>query len=174
MAMKCPNCGREVAEDKKFCGDCGAMIPPPMYAPVQRQPIPPKQDWLGTNWKALASVFVVLIIISVSMGLIYTQEWSKIKVIVSHSEYSQIRVDVYIDGILKASVGVNPGTTIVGVWPVSAGTHTVQIDRGNWYFVDRLLFSDYWAYDSPDGYIDFTYAYEVGPLYTKNVYITLS
>ena len=26
MAMKCPNCGAENPEDKRFCGDCGATI----------------------------------------------------------------------------------------------------------------------------------------------------
>ena len=84
-------------------------------------------------------------------------------------------MDVYIDGVLKGSVGVSPGTTIVGVWSVDAGTHTVQIDRGYWYYDPGGWFTDPYHYsEGPDGYADFTYAYEVGPLTTKNVYVDLA
>lgn len=149
------------------------MTPPPVYAPAHPQAIQDRPDWLQSNWKTLVGVVVVLGILAISTGLVYTQPWSKIKVIVSHSEHGDIGVVVYIDGILKASVGISPGTTIVGVWSVNAGTHAIQIDRGAWYYHDGWL-SNYWYSESPDGVTDFTYAYQVGPLYTKNVYITLS
>jgi hypothetical protein len=116
---------------------------------------------------------VVIIALVLTPVIIYTAPLSKIKVIVSHSEHSSIGVDVYIDGVLKGSIGVSPGTTTVGTWSVVAGTHTVQVDWGSWnYYVG--WFSSYWEYYEPDGYSDFTYAYEVGPLYTKDVRITLS
>jgi len=185
--LKCPNCGAGNPEGKAFCGDCGATLPQPpppppvqpmQYAPAQYAPIQKKPDWLESNWKGLVGVVVVLVILAGGLGLVYSQPLSKIKVIISHSEYSSIGVDVYIDGVLKGSIGVSPGTSIVGVWSVVAGTHTVQIDRGDWYvYVITHWFSpDEYVngYDAPDGVADFTYAYDVGPLYTKNVLITLS
>ena len=134
------------------------------------------------------SVVVVLLVVLSVVGLIYNQPWSKIKVIITHSEYSSINVGVYIDGVLKGSIGVSPGTSIVGVWSVNAGTHTVQIDNGHWdvspgywYTVTHWFSPDetFWVpatynYVAQDGTADITYAYEVGPLTTKNVYFTLS
>lgn len=109
--------------------------------------------------------------------LAYSMSWSKIKVIVSHSEMGSIGVNVYIDGVLKGSVGGSPGTTILGFWSVDAGSHTVQIDAGYWYtyIITHWFAPDEYvnAYEGPDGVADFTYAYDVGPLTTKNVYIDL-
>jgi len=197
MAMKCLNCGTENPEGKAFCGDCGATLPQPpppppvqpmQYAPAQYAPIQKKPGWLESNWKGLVGVVVVLVILAGGLGLVYSQPWSKIKVIITNSEYSSIGVNVYIDGVLKSSTGVSPGISIVGVWSVSAGTHTVQIDNGHWdvspgywYTVTHWFSPDetFWVpttynYVAEDGTADITYAYEVGPLYTKNVYFTLS
>ena len=188
MAMKCTTCGMEIPEGQKFCGNCGSIISvPPPVEPTQPAPIPTKQSWLESNWKAVVAVVVVIVVVLASVGLIYTQAWSKIKVILNHSEHAQIDVNVYIDGVLKASLGVNPGTSIVGVWSVDAGTHTVQIDRGywdveegywytitHWFSPDEIVWVPAtYAYIGSDGFADFTYAYGVGPLYTKNVYIYL-
>jgi hypothetical protein len=60
----------------------------------------------------------------------YSMLYSKINVIITHSECSSIGGDVYIDGVLKGSIRVSPRTSIVGVGSVDAGTHTIQIDRG--------------------------------------------
>lgn len=46
--MKCPNCGKEVENNARFCGSCGKPVPPPapqrtpppQYAPP---PVPPPQ-----------------------------------------------------------------------------------------------------------------------------------
>jgi len=189
--LKCPSCGAGNPEGKMFCGDCGTSLPQPPPPPVQpMQPVyaQPKPNWIRSNWKGLVSVVVVLLFVLSIVGLVYSQPWSKIKVLVTHSDYISIGVMVYIDGVLKASVGANAGTSIVGVWPVVAGSHTVEIDSGHstlipgyWYVVTHWFSPDeyFWVPDSrevvaPDGAIDFTYTYSVGPLYTKNVYITLS
>ncbi len=82
---------------------------------------------------------------------------------------------MYIDGVLRASVGVSPGGwKIIGVWSVTAGTHTVSVDGGDWYYYSGGWFTDpYWYYEEPDGTPDVAYAYEVAPLNTKNAYIQL-
>lgn len=103
---------------------------------------------------------------------------SSVRGILAHSEYGEITVNVYIDGVLKGAVGISPGVTIVGVWSVVEGTHTVQIDRGDWYvqLVEHWFSPDEYVntYAPPDGAPDFAYDYEVGPLYTKNAYFSLS
>jgi hypothetical protein len=178
--MKCPNCGTENPEGKKFCGDCGAMIPqpppPPPVEPMQPTAVQPKQSRLSSNWRGLTALIVVLVVVFAMVGLVYSQPWSKIKVIVS-SEYAlQIGVEVYIDWNVKATVGVDAGTTIVGVWPVETGSHVVSLDHGTWDVSHLTDQPDYYypnSYDGPDGVMDFTFAYSVGPLYTKNVYISI-
>ncbi len=185
--MKCPNCGAGNPEGKAFCGDCGATLPQPsppppvqptQYAPAQYAPVQKKPDWLESNWKGLVGVVVVLVILAGGFGIVYSQPLSKIKVIITHGEYSSIGVAVYIDGVLKGSIGVSPGTSIVGVWSVVAGTHTIQLDRGYWYVqvITHWFSPDEYVntYVELDGIMDFTYAYDVGPLYTKNVLVTLS
>lgn len=175
MAMKCPNCGTENVDQARFCQSCARPLGPAYSQPQAYIASQPSQtSKAGLSGLKLAILIVVIIALLLAPIIIYTAPLSKIKVIVSHSEYSSIGVDIYIDGTLKGSVGINPGTTIVGIWSVTAGTHTVQIDRGDWYFVDNWFFDDYWDYEGPDGYADFTYAYEVGPLYTKNVRVTLT
>jgi hypothetical protein len=178
MEMKCPVCQSENPEGKKFCGDCGGVLPQPTV-PSEEQPVlavstQPK-GWLASHWKILASIAIVLVVVLASIGLIYTQSWSKIKVLVAHDEHSTIGVNIYIDGVLKASVGVSPGGwKIIGVWATTAGSHTVAIDSGAWhYYPGGWLTDPYWYYEEPDGELDFVYTYEVGPLYTKNAYVQL-
>ena len=181
--MKCPNCGTENDENAKFCQVCGWALGP-AYDQIIIQPPTASKSIL----KWILVLIVVLILVGAGVGAIYTQAWSKIKVLVTHSDYSRIGVGIYIDGVLKASVGVDPGTSIVGVWSVVAGTHTVQVDAGHWhvdpgywYTITHWLSPDEtvwvpatYTYIAADGFADITYAYGVGPLYTKNVYITLS
>ncbi|MCJ7464877.1 MAG: zinc ribbon domain-containing protein, partial [Thermoplasmata archaeon] len=163
--LKCPNCGAGNPEGKMFCGDCGAALPqPPPVQPTQRTPaqyasIPQRPGWLESNWKGLVGVIVVLVILAGGLGMVYSQPWSKIKVIVSHSEYSSIGVVVLIDGISKGLIAVSPGESIVGVWSVNAGTHVVQIDRGQWgvYVITHWFSPDEYVnyYEPPDGTLDF-------------------
>ena len=135
--LKCPSCGAFNPEDKKYCGDCGAMIsqPPP---PLPLQPIQPaytqsaqpghaqpRQDWLGFFRKEVTVLIVVIVVALASVGLVYTQPWSKIKVIV-HSPTAMIAgVIVYIDGVMRGYAVIPGGTSVAGVWSVTTGTHTV-------------------------------------------------
>jgi len=168
--LKCPNCGTGNDENAKFCQACGWALGPayaqrPVQVPTVNKSIP----------KWIVVLIIVLILAGAGIGASYSMPLSKLKVIITHSAYSSIGVDVYIDGVLKGSVGVSPGTSIVGVWSVVAGTHTVQIDRGYWVYHPAGWFSsEYYYAVGPDGVADFTYAYDVGPLGTKNVYITLN
>ncbi len=169
---KCPMCGRAVPETSRFCEVCGSPVGPAIAEMSQPGTAPQQSTHKTPEWTIVVIVLVVIAVIMIP-ALAYSMPWSKIKIIVTHDQYSQVGVDVYIDGVMKGSVGVSPGTTIVGVWSVTAGTHTVQIDRGSWWW-DEGWFSSSWEYSEPDGHADFTYAYEVGPLYTKNVYVTLT
>ncbi|MDE5679463.1 MAG: zinc ribbon domain-containing protein, partial [Lachnospiraceae bacterium] len=36
--MFCPNCGKQISDNSKFCGYCGAVITPPAM-PVAEQPV---------------------------------------------------------------------------------------------------------------------------------------
>lgn len=175
MAMNCPKCGRPAPDNVTYCATCGSLlgIAYEQAGQVAQQMAKERSKRLP-EWAIICIVLVIIALVLIPI-LVYSMPWSKIKVIVEHSEYSTIGVEVYIDGILKASVGVDPGTSIVGVWAVAPGTHTVQIDAGDWYYDPGGWFTDpYYYYVDSDGYADLTYAYEVGPLSTKNVWITLS
>jgi len=181
MAMKCPKCGTENPEGKMFCGDCGTGLPqpPPPVQPMQPMYVQPKQSWIHSNWKGLVSVVVVVLVVLSVVGLVYTQPWSKIKVLVAFNGHGQIGVNIYIDGDRKAQIGLNPssGYQIVGVWPVVAGSHEVSLDIGSWLYIqghyDSGWIPSHWEYSPPNGVLDFSYVYEVGPLYTKNTFIQL-
>ena len=179
MGMRCAICQSDNPEGKKFCGECGGALPQPEQAP-EEQPIvavstAPKPMWFSAHWKGLVAVAIVFIVVLAAIGLVYNQPWSKVKVLVAHDEHSTVTANVYIDGVLKATVGVSPGGwKIVGVWSVTAGSHTVALDTGAWYYDPGGWFTaPYWYYVGPDGSMDFVYTYEVGPLYTKNAYIQL-
>jgi hypothetical protein len=171
MAMICPVCQSEGPEGKKHCSECGAHLPQPEQVP-EEQPIvavstAPKPDWLLAHWKGLVAVVIVLVVVLASVGLIYTQPLSKIKVLLYYGSENedQLQVAVYIDGEEKARGYVSPGYGgILGVWSVAAGYHTVAID---------YLYPNYPSGDSLGDDMKWSYTYQVGPLYTKNVYIYL-
>ena len=179
MAMKCPNCGTENPEGKMFCGDCGTGLPqpppPPPVQPTQPVYVQPTPSWIGSNWKGLVSVVVVVLVVLSIVGLVYTQPWSKIKVIVSNAYTNAIGINVYIDGELKVAMDLGAGTTIIGVWPVKTGSHVVALDHGTWHVYRSGSYTYYYpnSYVSPDGTMDYAYDYSVGPFYTKNVFIDI-
>ena len=120
----------------------------------------------------MAAVLVVVVVALAAIGLIYTQPFSRIRLHVANGEYAHVEVKVYIDGNLKCETTVSSGDyQIVGAWSVSEGNHTVAIDRGGWIYVDEPFIRD-WFYVLPDGVFDIVYGVDVGPLSTKNVWMS--
>ena len=88
--MFCEQCGKEVKDDAKFCGECGWAID---AAPVQNaQPAvlpkaaPPNQNTVPYSQNVPAgkksnNVFIILAILFIAAGMILT--------VVSYSEYQQ-------------------------------------------------------------------------------------
>jgi hypothetical protein len=170
LAMKCPNCGDENPEGKKFCGDCGAVVPQPPPPPVQpMQPVyaQPKQSWIRSNWKGLVSVVIVVLVVLSVVGLIYDQPWSKVKVLLYNQDHTYtLNVAIFVDGkeVMRGRVLPSQGG-IMGVYTVKQGSHLISVD-GFWSYGS-------YAYGSFDNIYDWSNTYAVGPLYTKNVFIYL-
>ena len=166
MAMKCSGCGAENPEGQKFCGICGNKMPePPPVQPVQPAPIPAKQNWFSSNWKALTAIVIVVIVVLATVGLIYTQPWSKIKILARNSSGQPASYSFLIDGVEKARGTIYSGDfVIIGVWSVKTGTHTVKADC---HYLGQLG-------PSLDGIYDYNFDYAVGPLFTKNAWIQLT
>jgi hypothetical protein len=61
--MKCPNCGFEVAEGERFCGECGTPIPAPALYPAAPAytpaATPSQQEGPLPNW-----AYIVLAVLS--------------------------------------------------------------------------------------------------------------
>jgi hypothetical protein len=117
--------------------------------------------WCSTHLKGLFALAIVVVVVLASVGLIYTQPWSKVKVIVYNQErYWDLEVVVYLDGTEHARLVIDrlQGGT-VGVWPVDQGSHQVAIDIG-------IAGSS----TDPDGIFEYSVVTSVGPLYTKDVY----
>ena len=137
-----------------------------------------KQSWIASNLKGVLAFIVVIVVVFATIGLIYTQPWSKIEVIVD-SEYRQlsIGINIYIDGELKIATEMAVGQTIVGAWKVRTGTHTVALDHGTWdAWISSTGMLLWWSgsYEPPNGTIDYSYDFAVGPLSTKNVHFNIS
>jgi len=127
----------------------------------------------------IVSVLVVVLFVLSVVGLIYTQPWSKIKVIITNDyagrtfRFEGIGVNVYIDGDLKVAMNLLNATTNLEL-PVKTGNHVIALDNGTWdvylYFPGTVA---YYNYEPPDGIMDYAYYYSVGPLYTKDVYFRI-
>jgi len=134
--------------------------------------------WIASNRKWLVAVGVVLVVTLAAVGLVYTQPWSKIKV-TAYSGYSlSVEINIYIDGKLVASNTTSWPPTPIVVWPVKAGTHVVAADYGTWTKIQRTsnfeLGSFFWGdYSAPDGVIDFTHSYFIGPSSSKIVQVDM-
>jgi len=80
MAMKCPNCGAENAEGKKFCGDCGSVIvASPMlqvqYVPVQYVSVQPKKPYqLRVNIFCLVGAVLAVISLFLPWAMLQDKE----------------------------------------------------------------------------------------------------
>jgi len=176
--MRCPNCGTENPEGKLFCGDCGSALPqplpPPPVQPTKSVPTPTGKKWLLSNWKALTAILIVIIVVFSTLGLVYSQPWSKVKVLVNTPYPFVVELNVWVNWNLTATIWVDPSNSwyIVGVWPIEAGSLTISIDHGYWHNEGTAYDPD-WQYYPADGHFDFVYRYQVGPLYTKNVFIQL-
>ena len=163
MAVKCPNCGAENPEGKKFCGDCGAVIP--QQAPLQVQssqqgPIQYRQAWASSHVRTIVALVIVFVVVILAFTLIYTQPLSKVKVLVYNSSARPIWINVTVNNHTRALVSVLHGWNIVGMWPVAAGSVIVALDYASYR-------------DDLDGVWDYAYEYLVSPLYTKNVFIEI-
>jgi len=62
MGMNCPNCGKENADDAKFCQTCGKPLAA-YYAAAPPASGRQKQSWTAANWKALVAIVVVVLIV---------------------------------------------------------------------------------------------------------------
>ena len=137
-------------------------LPPPPVQPAEPTTTLTRQSWLASNWKGLAAVVVVVVVVLSIVGLVFTQPWSKIKVIVTNTEDDQVNIAVYVDGVRKDSGMLDAyATRIIGVYSVVQGSHTVGLD-GNYNYPYNL-----------DDNIDLVHTFMVGPLYTKNAYIDI-
>ncbi len=172
MAMKCSRCGAENPEGKKFCGDCGSVIMQLERQTEQAISSQYRSNWLELHWKATLSVVVVVLLVMMMFGLVATQSWSKMKVLVAYNGYDTIEIRLFVDREIVAFVEVHPSQShsIIGSWPVDSGVHNASIDYGYWTY---SAYSRSWSYTGPDGESDFFYAYTVGHLTTKNVFIFL-
>lgn len=159
--MKCPECENENPEGNMFCGNCGGALPQ-LQAPQEAQSSTTTSaqpmEWVSYHWKELAALAIAFIVIIASLSLIYSLPVSNVRVIVSQSVHSSMQVSVHIDGVLKASVEIEQGTTIIGEWAVVPGSHTVAV------------YEDTFVLGSPD----FANTYYVGPFSTVNVNAPLS
>jgi hypothetical protein len=129
---------------------------------------------LALSWKALAAMVLVIIVVLASVGLIYTQPWSTLKVSVTNNSYSRQHVAIYVDGKQKTTFYMDARESgLEGRFDVKAGWHNVSIDIGYWY---RNQSTDLWEYVDLDGNISFMdiHWFEVGPISTKNVWIGVS
>jgi hypothetical protein len=127
-----------------------------------------KRSWIASNWKALVAILVIIVVALATIGMIYTQPWSKIRVLVYNQSSSYVVFFViYIDGDRQEQDrwGNPLDSGIAGVWSVQTGTHRVAID---YYFTERFTAV------KVDGDMNFVYEFNVGPLYTKNVFVYLS
>jgi len=142
------------------------MIPlPPPVQPMQLVPIPTSPSKLRSYWKVLVVVFIIVIVMMASVALIYTQDWSKVKILAKNTSGRSASYVFLIDGVEKARGTILPGDyVIIGVWSVKTGSHTVKADC---HYLGQLG-------PSLDGTMEYSYDYSVGPLYTKNAYIVLS
>jgi hypothetical protein len=165
MTMKCAVCGLENPEGQKFCGTRGSRMPePPPVQPTQPTEIPRSQNWLASNWKPIAAVLIIIIVVLASVGLIYSQPWSKIKVLARNASGQNAYYSLLIDGTEKSRGNIAPGDfVIIGIWSVETGTHTVKADC---HYLGQLG-------PNLDGIYECTYDYAVGPLFTKNAWIQL-
>ena len=173
MAMKCPSCGTENPEDKKFCGDCGSRISKlPMTKPMGPPTSPGRRNWWRSNWKVLAAVIITIVIVLPTASAVFTQPWSKIRVKYVHDSpgAKTMVYGLYLDGrpIFAAAVHSElQGMQIVLVQlSVAPGRHIVGLDYN---FTTESTFAF-----NLDGLIDRSLDVQVNPFSVADVPIYLS
>jgi len=124
-----------------------------------------KQSWIASNKKILVALFVVIIVVVASIGLIYTQKLSKIKILARNASSEPASYSFLIDGAEVATGNIWPGNfCVIGVFPVETGVRTVEADCHYLGDIGVML----------DGVYEYSFDYSVGPLYTKSVWIQLT
>ena len=73
--MKCPVCGTENPENKKFCGDCGSVIVLPPPPPIQYVPVQLKQPYqLRVNVFCLVGAVLAVISLFLPWAMVQDKE----------------------------------------------------------------------------------------------------
>jgi len=135
-------------------------------------PSPNGKEWVKSYWTVYVSIVVVVIIMLTTVGLISTQPWSRIKIVMHNEERAlTAHVQVWLDDQLVVSGYVPPGENqTMGIFDVEAGSHFLAVELC-------------WSGDYPGGGTwgegfnnipDWTRTVEVGPLLTKNVRLDLA
>ncbi|HEX7391913.1 MAG TPA: zinc ribbon domain-containing protein [Thermoplasmata archaeon] len=157
--MKCPKCGGENSDGKKFCGECGAALSKSISGgDTDQSSAGPKRTWLSRNWLIIAGIIGVIAIIMIPLVLSYTRPWSGYEVWVENFEDEMAYVAIYIDGKQMAVVNAGPNSgTMAGNYDATPGIHLVGVD---------------FSYNSTadlDGKLDLMNAYGAKILSTKQV-----
>lgn len=128
--MKCPDCGEENSDGKKFCGNCGAALSQSATgAGPGQKPAGPKRSWLAKNWLILAGIVGVILILMVPLVLSYTRPWSGYEIWVENFEDEMAYAAVYIDGRQVAVIEAEPNAgTMAGNYDATPGVHRVGVD----------------------------------------------
>jgi uncharacterized membrane protein YvbJ len=75
MAVKCPNCGVENPESKKFCSDCGNALESQIRAEAKSTSSPTKS--LRSKWLVPAvAVLIVMIVLAATLFVYYSPDYS--------------------------------------------------------------------------------------------------
>lgn len=60
--MYCTKCGKEIADDSRFCTACGNAINKTMSSPISETPPPTPKRKIRTSWIVIGIIIVILII----------------------------------------------------------------------------------------------------------------
>ena len=60
--MYCTKCGKEIADDSRFCTSCGVAINKTMSLPISERPLPPRRRKIRTSWIVIGVLVIVAII----------------------------------------------------------------------------------------------------------------
>jgi len=107
--MKCPICGAENPEGKKFCGDCGAMI----QLQEVIKPSDYRMRWIRSHTKAFAGIVVAITLVVVSVIVLspFTPTYHATLHLTLWTN-SSTSFSLYVDGHLVKKGQLNAGDTM--------------------------------------------------------------